>query len=146
MLLARIILGLKNDADINIQSVKVKVTAIKSSDNNADLPVNSMSDFNNGEKRNGFLNDAISELIGIIPEIEDSGYVEHERCLTVKADDAEVCIRPDAGVSRGWMPFGTENAECSDRDFRNDWKMDLPLFNKQKRGSGILYTVSYKQL
>jgi hypothetical protein len=90
--------------------------------------------------------DAIFELTGIEPEIQDTGYVEHERCLTVKADNVEICIRPDAGIAKGWAPFGRDNAECTDRDFREDWNIDLELFNKQQIGNGILYTISYKQL
>ena len=146
MLLARMLSGLKTKADLNIVSVKVIVTAIASSDNNADVAVNAIRDFTDGEKRNGFLHDAISELTGVTPKIQDSGYVEHERCLTIKSDNAEVCIRPDAGIARGWSPFGPDNAKCTDRDFREDWNIDIELYNKQQRGSGILYTVSFKQL
>ena len=145
MLLAKMISGLKNEADLNLISIKVIITNIVSTDE-SDITVNAIKDFANGEKRNLFLKDAISELTGVEPEIQDTGYVEHERCLTVKADNAELCIRPDAGIARGWAPFGRDNAECADRDFRENWNMNLKLFNKQQRGAGILYTVSYKQL
>lgn len=146
MLLAKVISRLKNEADLNLVSIKVIVANIVSIDD-SDVAVNAIKDFTNGKKRNLFLKDAIFELTGIKPEILDTGYVEHERCLTVKANDAEVCIRPDAGIARGWVPFGRrDNTECADRDFREDWNMDLKLFNKQQRGAGILYTVSYKQL
>lgn len=145
MLLAKMISGLKNEADLNLISIKVIITNIVSTDE-SDITVNAIKDFANGEKRNLFLKDAISELTGVEPEIQDTGYVEHERCLTVKADNAELCIRPDAGIARGWAPFGRDNAECADRDFRENWNMNLKLFNKQHRGAGILYTVSYKQL
>ena len=144
MLLAEMISGLKNEADLNVVSIKVIVTNIVSMDD-SDVAVNAIKDFASGEKRNLFLKDAIFELTGIEPEIQDTGYVGHERCLTVKADNAEVCIRPDAGIAGGWGPLGRDNTECSDRDFREDWHMDLKLFNKQQRGAGILYTVSYKQ-
>lgn len=144
MLLAKMISGLKNEADLNVVFIKVIVTNIVSMDD-SDVAVNAIKDFTNGEKRNLFLKNAISELTGIEPEIQDTGYVEHERCLTVKADNAELCIRPDAGIARGWVPFGRDNAECADCDFREDWNMDLELFNKQQRGAGILYTISYKQ-
>ena len=144
MLLAKTISALKNEADLDLVSIKVIVTTIASVDD-LDVAVNAIMDFTNGERRNCFLRDAIFELTGIEPEIQDTGYVEHERCLTIKADNAEVCIRPDAGIAKGWAPFGRDNAECSDRDFREDWNIDLELFNKQQRGAGILYTVSYKQ-
>lgn len=145
MLLAKMISSLKNEADLVLVSIKVIVTNIVSI-NDSDVAVNAIKDFANGKKRNHFLKDAIFELTGIEPEIQDTGYVEHERCLTVKADNAEVCIRPDAGIAKGWAPFGRDNAECTDRDFREDWNIDLELFNKQQIGNGILYTISYKQL
>lgn len=145
MLLAKMISGLKNEVDLDLVSIKVIVTNIVSIED-SDVPVNAVRDFANGNRRNSFLKDAISELTGIEPEIKDTGYVEHERCLTIKADNAEVCIRPDAGIAKGWAPFGRDNAECADRDFREDWNMDLELFNRQQIGTGILYTVSYKQL
>lgn len=145
MLLAKIISGLKNEAALRLKSIKVIVTNIDSI-NDSDMVVNAIKDFPNGQSRNRFLKDAVRELTGIEPEIQDTGYVEHERCLTIKADNAEICIRPDAGIAQGWAPFGRENAECADRDFRDNWNINLKLFNKQQRGSGILYTVSYKQL
>lgn len=144
MLLARMISALKNEAHLNLEAIKVVVTNIVSFDD-SDVAINVMKDFTNGERRNSFLKDAISRLTGIEPEIQDTGYVEHERCLTVKADNAEVCIRPDAGITNGWAPFGRDNAECADRDFIDNWNINLELFNKQQRGAGILYTVSYKQ-
>ena len=145
MLLARMISGLKNEAGLTIASVKVVVASVVSN-GDPDAAVNAVRDFADGKRRNRFLKDAMSELVGMEPEIQDTGYVEHERCLTVKADDAELCIRPDAGIARGWVPFGRNYAGLADRDFRDDWNMDLKLFNKQQRGAGILYTVSYRQL
>lgn len=146
MLLARIISELKNDANLTLTSIKVIVTSINSTEYDSNVIVNALADFSSGEKRNLFLKDAILGMTGLEPEIQDSGYVEHERCLTIKADNAEVCIRPDAGIANGWAPYGRDNADCADRDFREDWEIDLELFNKRQRGSGILYTVSYKQL
>lgn len=99
MLLAKMISSLKNEADLVLVSIKVIVTNIVSI-NDPDMAVNAIKDFTNGKKRNHFLKDAIFELTGIEPEIQDTGYVEHERCLTVKADNAEICIRPDAGIAK----------------------------------------------
>ena len=145
MLLARMISGIKDAADLKLTSVKVIVANVGPSYGGGRV-VYATSDFTDGEERNIFLEDAVSELTGTVPTIQDTGYVEHERCLTIKADDAEVCIRPDAGIGQGWAPFGRDNAECSDENFRDDWEMDLQLYNRQQRGAGILYTVSYKRL
>ena len=145
MLLAKMISGLKKEADLNLVSIKVIVTNIISIDDSEEA-VNAIKDFTNGNRRNHFLKAAIFNLTGIKPDVQDTGYVEHERCLTITADNAEVCIRPDAGIANGWVPFGRENAKCADKNFIENWNMDLKLFNKNKKWSGILYTVSYKQL
>lgn len=145
MLLAKMISGLKKEADLNLVSIKVIVTNIISMDDSEEA-VNAIKDFTNGNRRNHFLKAAIFNLTGIKPDVQDTGYVEHERCLTITADNAEVCIRPDAGIASGWVPFGRENAKCADKNFIENWNMDLKLFNKNKKWSGILYTISYKQL
>ena len=90
------------------------------------------------------MSDAISNIVGIQPTINNDGYIEHERCLTILSETSELCIRPDAGVANGWKPFGQENAACSDEDFRYNWTMDMKLYN-QKKNIGILYTISYIQ-
>jgi hypothetical protein len=93
-----------------------------------------------------FLEDAIREMTGITPQIVDHGYIEHERCMSIKSADVELCIRPDAGIAHGWSLFGRSNSDCTDDDFRFDWDMDLPLYNKKQYYSGILYTISYNKL
>lgn len=96
--------------------------------------------------RNSFLEDVVRELTGITPTIVDHGYIEHERCMSIKSADVELCIRPDAGIAHGWSLFGGSNSDCTDDDFRFDWDMDLPLYNKKQYYSGILYTISYNKL
>lgn len=103
-------------------------------------------DYKNNNARNQFLADAISELVEVDPVIIDSGYIEHERCLTIKSVDAELCIRPDAGIAHGWGLFGRNNSECSDEDIRDNWETDLQLYNKKQNFSGILYTISFNKL
>ena len=53
MLLAKMISGLKNEADLNLISIKVIITNIVSTDE-SDITVNAIKDFANGEKRNHF--------------------------------------------------------------------------------------------
>lgn len=49
MLLAKMISGLKNEADLNVVSIKVIVTNIVSMDD-SDVAVNAIKDFTNGER------------------------------------------------------------------------------------------------
>ena len=66
-------------------------------------------------------------------------------CLTIKTNAEELCIRPDAGISNGWKPFGRDNAAVTNEDFAFNWEMDMRLYNQKKNHSGILYTVSYNK-
>lgn len=145
MLFTHLITKLKQKYNLNI--IAVNISVIKPYNNNSFFSntINIDNDFESSMARNQFLSDAISELTGICPNINDSGYIEHERCLTIKTNDEELCIRPDAGIANGWKPFGRENATCTDADFRYDWKMEMKLYNQKKKHSGILYTISYNK-
>ena len=89
------------------------------------------------------IEDSIKEMVGVLPTVNDSGFIHHERCLTIKADSQELCIRPDAGIAYGWKPIGRENLECTDDDFRYNWDLEVDLYNQRKRHDGILYTISF---
>jgi len=91
------------------------------------------------------LKDSITEIVGIEPMINESGYISHERCITIKSDSEELCIRPDAGIAHGWKPKNLNNLDCIDEDFRYDWELDMSLYNQGKRTNGILYTISYNR-
>ena len=95
--------------------------------------------------RNDFLKDSINEIVGITPTINEDGYISHERCITIKSDSEELCIRPDAGIAYGWKPNGRENLSCEDDDFRYNWDLDMNLYNQGKRTDGILYTISFSK-
>ena len=103
-------------------------------------------EYGDNAARNRFLEDATREMTGITPQIVDNGYIEHERCMSIKSADVELCIRPDAGIAHGWSLFGRNYSDCTDDDFRYDWDMDIPLYNKKQNYSGILYTVSFNRL
>lgn len=48
-------------------------------------------------------------------------------------------------ITNGWKPFGRDYVGCTDEDFRDDWEMEMKLYNQKKKNSGILYTVSYNK-
>lgn len=142
ILLAHFIRCLQHKLSVTIKNICIAVKALQG--NNIDMhETNINSDYRCNETRNKFLADAISELTGITPVINDNGYIEHERCLTVKATDAELCIRPDAGIAHGWVPFGRDFSDYTDEDFRYNWNLDIQLYNKKQKFSGILYTISF---
>ncbi len=142
MLLAHLIAELKSKFNIKIDSISISVLRIRDTDLFSDVATKIGTDFNSNRNRNLFLSDAIYELVGNRPIINDNGYIEHERCLSIKSSEEELCIRPDAGISHGWKPFGWQNADCTDDDFRYNWDLDMKLYNQHKN-TGILYTISY---
>ena len=143
ILLAHFIRELQQKTGVTIKSICITVKPLAETSFDK-YNVNINSDYKSNNARNNFLSDAISELVGINAKIIDSGYIEHERCLTVKAMDAELCIRPDAGIAHGWVPFGHDFADCTDEDLRYNWDLDIHLYNKKQKFSGILYTVSFE--
>ena len=144
IILAHLLEEIKQEFNIIITSLSISTAKPNSYNDIIDNTINICSNYKNCENRNRFLSDAISNIVGIQPTINNDGYIEHERCLTILSETSELCIRPDAGVANGWKPFGQENAACSDEDFRYNWTMDMKLYN-QKKNIGILYTISYIQ-
>jgi len=71
------------------------------------------------------------------------GFRIHERSLAIKASEFELYIRPDAGIANGWKPFGRNNSGLKVKDFRENWRMPMSLYNQKKNGEGILYTISF---
>lgn len=143
VLLAHFIRSIQRTLHVNIISVDIKVQRINNEYGDI-IDVLIKKDFNCNDTRNCFLSDAILNISGIRPMITDSGYIAHERCMTIKAEDADLCIRPDAGIANGWTLFGHNNDDCTHSDFMCDWELDLPLFNQNQRGDGHLYTISFK--
>lgn len=142
MLLSHFIKELQQRLDVTIKNICISVKALYK-DKGDMHETNINSDYKCNEARNKFLKDAISELVGITPLINDNGYIEHERCMTIKSIDAELCIRPDAGIAHGWVPFGHDFSECTDEDFRYNWDLNIRLYNQKQNFSGILYTISF---
>ena len=143
ILLAHFIRELQQKIGVTIKSICITVKSLaETSFDKYNVSIN--SDYKSNDARNNFLSDAVSELVGINAQIIDSGYIEHERCLTVKTMDAELCIRPDAGIAHGWVPFGHDFTDCTDEDFRCNWDLDIHLYNKKQKFSGILYTISFE--
>lgn len=146
MLLANMIASLQEELNVKIDRILISVTRPYGGSQFHDDNVEICADFRNNTVRNSFLRDAIEHLVGIIPTICDTGYIQHERSLSVQADDVELFIRPDAGISNGWKPFGRSNQGLTSLVFRNDWTKPLALYNQKKSGSGILYTISFNQI
>ena len=146
VLLAHFIASIKDVISVYIE--KINVSVIKTTnENNCDVERTSIdSNFKNSEERCRFLRDAISALVGVEPFITDEGYIEHERCLTIKTNTEELCLRPDAGIANGWKPYGRDYLACNDQDFRDNWNMEMRLFNQKKKYAGILYTISFNSV
>ena len=146
MLLAHFISSLKQDFGINITSISIAVTKPTSNDSIFRDSTKICENFRSSDSRNSFIEDAIKEIVGIKPIVNDNGFIHHERCLTVKTNSMELCIRPDAGIAYGWKPDGRDNIDCTDEDFRYNWDLEIDLYNQRKRYDGILYTISFNNI
>lgn len=141
LLLAHMIKRIRQRFSVSIATLKIILKPIRHSNYEAaDIAID--IDYQSNEARNSFLSAAIAEIAGIHPEIVDNGYIEHERCLTVKAHGIDLCIRPDAGIANGWAQ-SWRSRRFYESDIRSDWHTDIALYNKKSAYSGILYTVSF---
>ena len=145
MLYAHFIAKLKHEFNIKISTMKITVAFTSNGNVFSSGPTKICENYKSREDRNRFLKDSVTEIVGIAPVINESGYISHERCITIKSDSDELCIRPDAGIAHGWKPNGRENLDCEDVDFRYNWDLGMNLYNQGKRTDGILYTVSYNR-
>ena len=145
MLLANLIKSIKEYLGVTVRSINISVIKPTNDSLYDARRTNIDSNFQTSSSRNKFLEDAIYELVGTRPSVVDNGYIDHERCFTVKTYSEELCLRPDAGIANGWKPFGRDYIGCTDEDFRDNWDMDMKLYNQKKNHSGILYTISYNK-
>ena len=145
MLFAHFITKLKQVFNLQISSIRVTVSFTPNENSFSSNSTKICESYKSRTSRNNFLKDSINEIVGITPTINEDGYISHERCITVKSDSDELCIRPDAGIAYGWKPNGRENLDCEDEDFRYNWDLDMNLYNQGKRTDGILYTISYSK-
>lgn len=143
VLLAQMITSIKEFMEVDITGIILNLTIPYGNSLAAYNEVRLCDDFSCSTDRNNFLSETIESLVGITPVISDSGYIQHERTLAIKASEIELYIRPDAGISNGWKPFGRHCSELKVTDFRENWRMSMPLYNQKKNGEGILYTISF---
>lgn len=142
VLFAQMVTAIKDFLEVEITGIILNLTRPYGNSLTAYDEVGLCDDFSCSIDRNNFLSEAIESLVGIKPVISDSGYIQHERSLAIKASEIELYIRPDAGISNGWKPFGRNNFNLKVADFRENWRMSMSLYNQKKKGEGILYTIS----
>ena len=143
VLFAQMVTSIKNFLEVEIAGIILNLTRPHGNSLIAYDEVGLCDDFNCNIDRNNFLSEAIESLVGIKPVISDSGYIQHERSLAIKTSEIELYIRPDAGISNGWKPFGRNYSTFKVADFRENWRLPMPLYNQKKNGEGILYTISF---
>ena len=143
VLFAQMVTAIKDFLEVEITGIMLNLTRPYGNSLTAYDEVGICEDFSCSSDRNNFLSEAIESLVGITPVISDSGYIQHERSLAIKAFEVELYIRPDAGISNGWKPFGRNNSGLKVEDFRENWRMPMSLYNQKKNGEGILYTISF---
>lgn len=149
MLLVRFLQCLKDEWGCRIKDVKVRLSK-KIDYKNDTYAVN--EPFKYFEDRDNFLTEALIQCCGVEnADIQSGQYIAHERDLKISTGTHSLCLRPDAGISQGWIPNrydkdGQEQIlEYFSFEDEDNWNEDFYLYNKNKQGQGLLYTILFGQ-
>lgn len=144
-MLAHLLKSLVDRHSIQIESLRLSMCRPNSSYTN-NIGMELTDNFCDEESRNDFMTKCFETLIGVSPSFVETGsgfrVIQHDRCLSIISDNAQLSIRPDGGIAYGW---GVKRP-CSSRfdGLENDLNKDIPLFNRVSN-QGILYTIVYKE-
>jgi hypothetical protein len=142
MLLVRFLQCLKDQWGCRIKDVEVHLSQ-KIDYKNETYAVN--EPFEYFEDRDNFLTEALTQCCGVKnANIQSGQYIAHERDLKISTGTYSLCLRPDAGISQGWTPNQFKEQDL-DFSFEGNWDEDVYLFNKNKKGQGLLYTILFGQ-
>lgn len=83
ILLAHFIADVQQKLQLNIVSLNIYVKK-PNGDAYGNQRIGLEREYGDNVARNRFMEDAIREIAGITPEIVDYGYIEHERCMSIK--------------------------------------------------------------
>lgn len=149
MLLVRFLQCLKDQWGCRIKNVEVRLSQ-KIDYKNDTYAVN--EPFEYFEDRDNFLAEALTQCCGVDSvKIQSGQYIAHERDLKISTGTHSLCLRPDAGISQGWIPNrydkdGQEQIlEYFSFEDEDNWNEDFYLYNKNKQGQGLLYTILFGQ-
>lgn len=148
MLLVRFLQCLKEQWGCKFEKVEISLSnKIPPMSNDYDVS----KTFTLPEDRDNFLTAALTQCCGVNnANIQSDQYIAHERDLKISTGTYSLCLRPDAGISQGWVP------NRNDKDgrkqylnyrfrFEGNWNEDFYLFNRNKQGQGLLYTILFGQ-
>lgn len=142
MLLVRFLQCLKDEWGCRIKDVELHLSE-KIGYKNETYAVN--EPFEYFEDRDNFLTEALTQCCGVKnANIQSGQYIAHERDLKISTGTYSLCLRPDAGISQGWTPNQFKEQDL-DFSFEGNWDEDVYLFNKNKKGQGLLYTILFGQ-
>ena len=148
MLLVRFLQCLKDEWGCRIKNVEVRLSQ-KIDYKNDTYAVN--EPFEYFEDRDNFLTEALTQCCGVEnADIQSGQYIAHERDLKISTGTHSLCLRPDAGISQGWIPNrydkdGQKQYLNYRFSFEDNWNEDFYLYNKNKQGQGLLYTILFGQ-
>lgn len=149
MLLVRFLQCLKDEWGCRIKDVEVHLSK-KIDYKDETYAVN--KPFEYFEDRDNFLTEALTQCCGVEnADIQSGQYIAHERDLKISTGTHSLCLRPDAGISQGWIPnrYDKDGQKQCLEDFsfedEDNWNEDFYLYNKNKQGQGLLYTILFGQ-
>ena len=148
MLLVRFLQCLKDEWGCRIKDVEVHLSK-KIDYKDETYAVN--KPFEYFEDRDNFLTEALTQCCGVEnADIQSGQYIAHERDLKISTGTHSLCLRPDAGISQGWIPnYNDKDGQKQYLNYRfsfeDNWNEDFYLYNKNKQGQGLLYTILFGQ-
>lgn len=148
MLLVRFLQCLKDEWGCRIKDVEVHLSK-KIDYKDETYAVN--EPFEYFEDRDNFLAEALTQCCGVDnAKIQSGQYIAHERDLKISTGTHSLCLRPDAGISQGWIPnYNDKDGQKQYLNYRfsfeDNWNEDFYLYNKNKQGQGLLYTILFGQ-
>lgn len=148
MLLVRFLQCLKDEWGCRIKDVEVHLSQ-KIDYKDEKYAVN--EPFEYFEERDNFLTEALTQCCGVEnADIQSGQYIAHERDLKISTGTHCLCLRPDAGISQGWIPnYNDKDGQKQYLNYRfsfeDNWNEDFYLYNKNKQNQGLLYTILFGQ-
>ena len=149
MLLVRFLQCLKDEWGCRIKDVEVHLSK-KIDYKDETYAVN--KPFEYFEDRDNFLTEALTQCCGVEnADIQSGQYIAHERDLKISTGTHSLCLRPDAGISQGWIPNRydkdgqMQHLEYFSFEDEDNWNEDFYLHNRNKQSQGLLYTILFGQ-
>ena len=139
LMINNLLKSMKESLNLTIKSLKFDVSAYSNFGQKSTGRI--IGDFISKNDRRDFISESTEELLGVVPEINQEGWLPHWRELAIEGVDFELIIRPNGGIKNGWA---YDKSQPITYYHEVEFDDDLLLFN-QSNTNGILYNVIFEK-